>query len=256
MSTFIEGISTSYCSTWGASYFQQTNYRWKITGPGQPPFSGPAPDDVTINPGTETMITAAPYQATLANVSGGSDILLIALLTGYGRVHDQGWGIDTALDASGPLALCLRDAGCKCDGDGEGHVMETQKANGPIAIGIDGGDTVANVGLAGHSLNESCRKKPEKPKPPQGPGGGGGGGGGEPDPKDPNWNPGNGDDVGDPHLKTFDGFRFDFQHVGEYTLVHSTKDDLRRAGPTGAGRRSRGRSASTRRWRRRSAASA
>ena len=151
---------------------------------------------------------------------------MISLLTGYGRVHDQGWGIDTALDASGPLALCLRDAGCKCDNDSEGHVMETKKANAPIAIGIDGGDTVANVLLSGHSLNEFCRKKPEKTPPPNPGGGGGGGGGGEPDQKDPGWNPGNGDSTGDPHLKTFDGFRFDFQQIGEYTLVRSTKDDF------------------------------
>jgi len=226
LSTLIEGISTSYYSTWGASYFQQPNFRWKITGPGQPPFSGPAPDDATINPGTDTSIFAPAYQATLTNVSGGSDILVISLLTGYGRVHDQGWGIDTALDASGPLALCLRDAGCKCDNDSEGHVMETKKANAPIAIGIDGGDTVANVGLSGHSLNEFCRKKPEKPTPTPDPGGGGGGGGGGPDQKDPDWNPGNGDSAGDPHLKTFDGFRFDFQQVGEYTLVRSTRDDF------------------------------
>ena len=109
-------------------------------------------------------------------MSGESDILLVALLTGYGRVHDQGWGIDTPLDASGPLALCLRDAGCKCDDDSSGHVMETQPAHKPIAIGIDGGDTIAAVFLAGHSLNEYCRKKPEKTPPPN-PGGGGGGGG-------------------------------------------------------------------------------
>ena len=44
--------------------------------------------------------------------------------------------------------------------------------------------------------------------------------------KDPGWNPGNGDSAGDPHLKTFDGFRFDFQQIGEYTLVRSTKDDF------------------------------
>jgi hypothetical protein len=226
LSSLVEGVATSYYSTWGASYFQQTNYRWKITGPGHPPSSGPAPDDATINPGTDTAITALPYQATLTNVSGGSDILVVSLLTGYGRVHDQGWGIDTALDSSGPLALCLRDAGCKCDSDSEGHVIDTKPAKAPVAIGIDGGDAVALVGLSGHSLNEFCRKKPEKPAPPPGGGGGGGGGGGAPEPQDPGWNPGNGDSVGDPHLKTFDGFRFDFQRVGEYTLVRSTKDDF------------------------------
>ena len=181
---------------------------------------------MTINPGTETSISAPSYQATLANVSGESDILFVALLTGYGRVHDQGWGIDTPLDASGPLALCLRDAGCTCED--EGHVMETKPAHWPIAIGIDGGDTVAAVFLSGHSLNEYCKKKPEKhtPSPAPNPGGGAGGGGGGPEPKDPGWNPGNGDSAGDPHLKTFDGFRFDFQQIGEYTLVRSTKDDF------------------------------
>ena len=159
LTALIAGVTGSYYSSWGTSYFQQTNYRWKITGPGQPPSSGPAPDDVTINPGVETTIAAAQYQATLANVSGESDILLVGLLTGYGRVHDQGWGIDTPLDSSGPLALCLRDDGCKCDDDSSGHVMETQQAHKPIAIGIDGGDTIAAVFLAGHSLNEYLQEE-------------------------------------------------------------------------------------------------
>lgn len=228
LASYIQGVSTSYFSTWGASYFQQSNYRWKIAGPGQPPYSGPAPDDAVINPGTITTITAAPYQATLTSVSGGSDILGVELLNGYGRIHDQGWAIDTALDPSGPIMLCLRDAGCKCDEDSDGQVPETKKATGPISIGIDGGDSTAVVGLAGKSLNDFCKKKPEKkptPTPPPG-GGGGGGGGGSPEEPDPGRNPGNGDSVGDPHLKTFDGFRFDFQRIGEYTLVRSTKDDF------------------------------
>ncbi len=35
-----------------------------------------------------------------------------------------------------------------------------------------------------------------------------------------------GSSIGDPHLKTFDGIRYDFQGVGEFTLVKSTTDDL------------------------------
>jgi hypothetical protein len=73
-------------------------------------------------------------------------------------------------------------------------------------------------------LNEYCRKKPEKSPPPPSGGGGGGGGGGGPDPDTPR--PGPGEAQGDPHLKTFDGVRFDFQQLGEYTLVRSTKDDF------------------------------
>ena len=43
LSTLIEGISTSYYSSWGASYFQQTNYRWKITGQASRPSPGRRP---------------------------------------------------------------------------------------------------------------------------------------------------------------------------------------------------------------------
>lgn len=226
LAAYVQGISTSYFSTWGASYFQQSNYRWKIAGPGHPTYSGPAPDEAVINPGTVTTISAAPYQATLTSVSGGSDIVGVELLSGYGRIHDQSWVVDTALDASGPVLLCLREAGCKCDGDSEGTVPDTKKATAPISIGIDGGDSTAVVGLGGKSLNDFCTKKPEKtPKPTPPDGGGNGGGGGDPPEPDPK-NPGNGDSLGDPHLRTLDGFRFDFQHIGEYTLVRSTKDDF------------------------------
>ena len=230
LASYIQGVAESYFSTWGASYFQQTNYRWKITGPGQPPSSGPAPDDVEINPGTDTTISAPSYQATLASVSGGSDFIVVALLTGYGRVHDQGWAVDTALDPSGPIVLCLREAGCKCEDEPDIPLPpEVKQATAPISIGIDGGDQVAQVWLSGHSMNEFCKKKPEKtppaPAPTPGHGGGDGGGGLDQDPNHP-WNPGPGDSLGDPHLKTFDGVRFDFQRIGEYTLVRSTKDDF------------------------------
>jgi hypothetical protein len=230
LAAYIQGVAESYFSTWGASYFQSTNYRWKITGPGQPPSSGPAPDDAEINPGTDTMITAAPYQATLTSVSGGSDLLVVALLTGYGRAHDQGWAVDTALDSSGPLVFCLRDQGCKCEDEPDIPLPpEVKQATAPISIGIDGGDQVAQVFLSGHSMNEFCKKKPEKtpPAPAPTPPHNGGGDGGAPDPDDPKKpNPGPGDSIGDPHLRTFDGVRFDFQKIGEYTLVRSTKDDF------------------------------
>ncbi len=230
LAAYIQGISTSYFSSWGASYFQGTNYNWKIAGPGQPPSSGPAPDDVEINPGTDTTISAPSYQATLASVSGGSDFIVVALLTGYGRAHDQGWAVDTALDPSGPLVFCLREAGCKCEDEPDIPLPpEVKQATAPISIGIDGGDQVAQVWLSGHSMNEFCKKKPEKTPPVPAPtprhnGGGDGGVPPDPDPQHPN--PGPGESLGDPHLRSFDGFRFDFQQLGEYTLVRSTKDDF------------------------------
>ncbi|TRU09096.1 MAG: hypothetical protein EWV58_22595, partial [Microcystis aeruginosa Ma_MB_F_20061100_S19] len=56
-------------------------------------------------------------------------------------------------------------------------------------------------------FNNYCNDE-KIPVPPPLPGGGGGG----------SW--------GDPHLTTFDGIKYDFQSVGEFTLVKSTTDDF------------------------------
>jgi hypothetical protein len=58
------------------------------------------------------------------------------------------------------------------------------------------------------------------PAPILPPGGGGGGGGGGDDEPPP------GGSVGDTHLTTLDGLHYDFQVVGEYTLVRSTRDEF------------------------------
>ena len=79
--------------------------------------------------------------------------------------------------------------------------------------------------VLGLSLDDFC-KKPDDPPPPKDPGGGdtGGGGGGGDNPPDPH-RP-DGETYGDTHLVTFDGLRYDFQVIGEYVLVKSTKDDF------------------------------
>jgi uncharacterized protein YdeI (BOF family) len=226
LNTLIQGVSSSYFSSWGASYFQQPHDRWNIHGPGHPPSSGPAPDSITVNHGDEKVLDSTPsYQASLYNVSGDADIVTVKLLSGYGRLHDAGYGIDTSLDASGPLVLCLKNGGCTCPPDSTGKVIATKEARGPLSVGLDGGDSTAQIVFTGHSLDEFC--KPKKPKPPNPPGNNGDGGGGDGgDNQDPAKHPQNGQTTGDPHLRTFDGVPFDFQRVGEYTLAKSTKDDF------------------------------
>jgi hypothetical protein len=221
----IAGFGDKFFSSWGASYFRDTRYQWQITGPGLAMNGRPEPDKITLGEGELKVLAAGQYEATQTNVETPEDILEVALVQGYGRVHDASFAIDTALDTGAPLSLCVRLGGCTCPPDSEGKVPDTQKASTPISIGLEGGDeAIARVGLATRSLDDFCHRK--KPKPAPDPGGGGGGGGGGGDDADPTRNPQNGHSVGDPHLRTFDGAPFDFQHIGEYTLVKSTKDDF------------------------------
>jgi von Willebrand factor type D domain len=221
----IAGFSDRYFSSWGASYFRDSRDPWRITGPGLAMSGRPEPDKITLGQGDLKVLAAGQYEATQTNVETSEDILEVALVQGYGRVHDASFAIDTALDTGAPLTLCVRLGGCACPPDSEGKVPDTQKASTPISIGLDGGDdAIARVGLATRSLDEFCKRK-KKPTPPPDPGGGGGGGGGVDD-ADQTRNPQNGHSVGDPHLRTFDGVPFDFQRIGEYTLVKSTKDDF------------------------------
>ena len=124
----------------------------------------------------------------------------------------------------GKLALCVKPGGCTCPDGSVGAALITKKATRPISVGLESGGESAQMVVAGLSLDDFC-KKPDDPRPPKDPGGGGsGGGGGGDNPPDPH-RPG-GDSSGDTHLVTFDGLRYDFQAIGEYVLVKSTKDDF------------------------------
>ena len=219
----IAGFSEKYFSAWGASYFRETHDPWQIHGPALALPNGPQPDEVKLGEGDLQVLSAGQYEATLTKVDTTEAILEVVLVQGYARAHDRGFGLDTKLDVAEPLELCV-SGDCTCPPDTEGKVPAMQKASLPIAIGLDGGDDpVGRVGLAARSLDDFCKRK--KPKPTPDPGGGGsgsGGGGGD----DPMRHPDLGQSVGDPHLRTFDGVPFDFQHVGEYSLSKSTKDDF------------------------------
>ncbi|HUL72059.1 MAG TPA: VWD domain-containing protein [Vicinamibacterales bacterium] len=226
LNTLIKGAASSYYSSWGPSYFQQAHDLWRIARPSAPSMSGPAPDPTNLVPGAGTQISAGKYQATITNVTSEADLLVVSLLTGYGRLHDSGFHVDTALDSGGPIVLCLKQGGCKCDDGSDGAGMTTTDATAPIAIGIDGGDTVAQVALEARSLPNFCQKPHDSPAPAP-PGNGGGGGGGAPVPDNsPEPSSPDGNSTGDPHLETFDGAHVEFQKIGEYTLARSTGDDF------------------------------
>jgi hypothetical protein len=220
----VAGFSDKFFSTWGASFFRESHEPWQIHGPALAITTRPEPEKITVGEGEVKLLVADAFATSQTNVDTQEDILSVGLVAGYGRLHDGTFGLDTTLDLDAPLLLCTRLGGCECPPDMDGKVPETKKASTPISIGLEGADTSARVGLATTSIKEFCKPKPQPPDHPNGGGGGGGGGGGTD--QDPSRHPGNGQSFGDPHLRTFDGVPFDFQHIGEYTLAKSTKDDF------------------------------
>ena len=224
----IQGYEDDYYSTWGSSYFITHGHReWTMTGPAHPPDSGITPPSISVADGeTKTIAFLGPYQAQITTVSTSADILIVGLFNGYGRAHDEAFGIDTALDSSGTLALCVKPGGCTCPDGTPGASLGTKRATQPVSIGIEAGGDFGVSGATAQSLDGFCKKPDDPPAPPPpipGPGGAAGDGGGTPPEKPPGPTGWYHDDT---HGVTLDGLKYDFQVVGEYTLVRSTKDDF------------------------------
>ncbi len=223
------GNQITYFTNWGSSYFEvEQNTPWDMLNRYPASGGGPSAQSVVVDGGTGEMLpSAANYESELFQLTGSADIAVVSLLTGYGRIHDQAFAIDEALDVSAPLALCLKQGGCKCPDGSPGASLFTTPAAAPVSIGINGGETTGQVGVVGETLDKFC-KKPDPPIPPgTPPPGNGGGSGGPPAPdQQPPPPPQQGESRGDTHVVTIDGLHYDFQVVGEYTLVRSTKDDF------------------------------
>jgi hypothetical protein len=223
----IQGSDNAYLSSWGSSYFLTSGkVPWTMSEPGSPPTTGDDPGTMKLDADTNTIISVTPpYTARILKLSGNADVAYLGLMTGYARLHDNTYKVDTPLDSSGALALCLKPEGCTCPKGSPGDSLGMQRATMPLSLGMEAGESGTQILMIGKQLDLHC-KKPD-PDPPNPPGGGGGGGGGDPDNNEKTPRPPiGGTSQGDTHMWTFDGLTYDFQVVGEYTLVRSTKDDF------------------------------
>ena len=167
LTTLIQGNQLQYYSSWGSSYFEVAgNQPWTMLGPWTPPSTGPSPTVIPLASETNEYLSADSDTSALYQLTGSAEIVYVTLLTGYGRLHDQNFGVDVALDSSGPLLLCVKDGGCKCPEGSTGPALNTIQATLPISIGINGGDTKATGGVVTRSLDNFCKHKdPPNPSP-------------------------------------------------------------------------------------------
>jgi hypothetical protein len=167
----------------------------------------------------------SPHQAQVLEVSSSGDVIVFGMIHGYGRMHDKGFNVDQLLNDGDFVSLCLKPEKCQCLADTPGASVNFTNATPPISVGLQAGGDFAQAGAIAKSLDQYCKKPDPPPLSRVDPvGGGGGGGAGDPPEDKPTPDPGT--SQGDTHIATFDGALYDFQVVGEYTLVKSTKDDF------------------------------
>ena len=154
-------------------------------------------------------------------------LLHVQLFKGRARVGDG--IVDEVVD--GDAWFCL-DGTCECPAGTEGLPPPAPKLDVPAHVALTGGKTTGLGQLTFVPLKQYCKEK-QKPPPPGGGGAGGGAGGGpgggagEAAPEPVNCTGfGCGLSSADPHLLPFGGLWYDFQAVGEFTLVRSKVDDL------------------------------
>lgn len=222
------GNRQQFLASWGASFFVENNQQnWKMSLPGHGPTAKAVPQQITVAVDElKPFGIISPYQAQVLEVSSSGDVIVFGMLHGYGRIHDKGFKVDQLLNDGDFVSLCLKPEKCQCLADTPGASVNFINATPPISVGLQAGDDFAQAGAIAKSLDQYCKKPDPPPLSQVDPGGGGGGGGGAGDPPEDKPIPDPGTSQGDTHITTLDGSLYDFQAVGEYTLVKSTKDDF------------------------------
>lgn len=222
------GNRQQFLASWGASFFVENNQQnWKMSLPGHGPTVKAVPQQITVAVDElKPFGIISPYQAQVLEVSSSGDVIVFGMLHGYGRIHDKGFNVDQLLNDGDFVSLCLKPEKCQCLADTPGASMNFTNATPPISVGLQAGDDFAQAGAIAKSLDQYCKKPDPPPLSQTDPGSGGGGGGDAGDPPEDKPIPDRGTSQGDTHITTLDGALYDFQVVGEYTLVKSTKDDF------------------------------
>ena len=198
----------SFLDTWASGYFRDPKRGgpWYATGPWT--VDGKAEvDAVPIQPGDTKSASAQPATNMVWTTIAASDVIEV-----HGQNHVRMY-LDPAPEL--PVVerwLCFKDGGCMCPAGQRysGPELEDVSAgnNGgyqQIDFGITGSLDGARVTVRGHALAEFCKPLPS------------------PQSTDGQRYP---DSNGDPHLRTVNRYKYDFQAAGEFTLIRNADSSI------------------------------
>ena len=196
------GTTFNFLSTWGASLFNNPAFApdWSIRSPQTPPSH--APSARIIGSGT---VEAAPYTVADYVISPTEPLVRVSISPPSDALLGEGAN-RTNLD---DVLFCVgsSSAACQCPSGTTGTVPPTEPLAFPATLGVTG-DPAGGTSGSVTSIPLSVYCTPIQP------------------PVQPGSDNGDAGSGGDPHLVDFDGALFNFQAVGEFTLLKSTTDDM------------------------------
>ncbi|MEO6123125.1 MAG: hypothetical protein ABIR32_05405 [Ilumatobacteraceae bacterium] len=160
-----DGNSDAFLDSWASSLFREPLFgpSWRTDGPTMAPVR-PAPEEVTIDSGSQVSRRALPRAKALLHATIATDVLVIVSV-GHVNLHNP-----THDEANfGQVVYCAREEGCECP-PGSANTSPALSALGErgISFGITATDKPAAVALGGFSLDDWCRKSnpPISKRPP------------------------------------------------------------------------------------------
>jgi hypothetical protein len=198
-------LADTFLDTWASGFFRDPSLgdAWYAQGPWTVHVAANI-HEVTLAPGDVQSRAAPPVTSQLWTVTSASDIVEVH---GQNRVRmhvgslpelpvEQRW-------------LCTKSGGCECPPGKSysGPDLENTGGETEIDFGITGSLAASSVTVTGHSLDEFCKPQPsEQPLSP--------------------CTSNCGHSNGDPHLRTTNRYKYDFQAAGEFVLLRNADSSI------------------------------
>ncbi len=197
----------AFQDTWASGLFRDASLgdAWNATSPWPVNKSAP-PQKLSVGDGSVNSLSAgqvlnqdwaATSSADVVEIDGTGHVRLFTTPDGNETDTAQRW-------------LCTRAGGCDCP-SGEVYAgPDLETVTPAFDLALTGGLAGASATVRGHALQEFCKPLPSQATPAPG----------LPCKTDCGYS------NGDPHIRTVNRYRYDFQAAGEFTLLRSPDDSI------------------------------